>query len=153
MNRDPLHDQPPPNSPGASNSRPVGADDGVKALIVSIVGLFVFAPAAIYSVLLAGEARAEAQHLDRPLDGKVKAAWIISLVALVLWAVGLLFLLILLVTGDGELSGATTLFAGLSLSVAACMVHAAANQRWNAVQGGGLVLAVFLALMVGASVR
>jgi hypothetical protein len=133
--------------------RPVGAADGVKALVVSIVGLLLFAPAAIYSLLLAGQARSEAQQTGRPLDGKMQAAWIISIVALVLWAVGLLFVLILVVIGGGELNGPATLFAGVSLSIAVCMVHAAANQRWNAVQGGGLMLAVFLALMLGASVR
>jgi hypothetical protein len=151
MNRDPLHDQASPDS--GTSPRPVGADDGAKALILSIVGLLFFAPLAVYTLLLAGQARSEAEQIGHPLDGRVRAAWIISIVALGLWAVGLLFGLILILTGAGEFNGAATLFAGASLSVAVCMVHAAANRRWDMVQGGGLVLAVFVALLVGSSVR
>jgi hypothetical protein len=141
MNRDPLQ------------QRSIGAADANKALAASIVGLLLFAPAAIYSVLLAGQARSEAEQTSRPLDGKMQAAWIISIVALVVWAIGILIVLILVVSGEGDLNGPATLFAGVSLSIAACMVHAAANQRWKALQGGGLLLAVFLVFMIGASVR
>ena len=44
-------------------------------------------------------------------------------------------------------------FWGLSVAVVGCMLHAAFNRRWNVVQGGAPLLAVFalLTLVLGVA--
>ncbi len=46
-----------------------------------------------------------------------------------------------------------TLFFAISVSIVACMVHAAITKRWNLVQGGAplLFVATVLALITGAT--
>jgi hypothetical protein len=65
--------------PGTTAENP----DGTKALIVSLLGLFCCGPLAIWSLMMAINGRNAGYR-----DGQTQAAFVISIVALVLWAVG-----------------------------------------------------------------
>lgn len=67
--------------PGSAAESP----QGTQALVISIISLLCCGPLAIWSLILANNARSEGYN-----DTKITAAYVISIVALVLWVVGVI---------------------------------------------------------------
>ncbi len=70
-----------PGQSAASAENP----EGTKALVISILGLLCCGPLAIWSLVISNSARGQGYS-----DTKTAAAFVISIVALVLWVVGVI---------------------------------------------------------------
>ena len=78
-----------------SNHLPgVGAEKASMAVLCIILGLFCF-PLSIVSLILSGSAHSESKRTGRPLDGAMKAAYIIGMIELILWV---LFVVIVIIS-------------------------------------------------------
>jgi hypothetical protein len=88
--------------PYAQQPRAVGADNAGGALAASIGGLLCCAPVAIVGLVMGNNAKNEAEATGRPLDGTMKAARIVAIVALALWAAGIVIYAIALAAASGS---------------------------------------------------
>lgn len=83
----------PPPPPEGAGSDPMTAGvpgavaehpDAQKALVLAILGLLCCGPLAIWSFIITNGAKQQG-----PLTGKMQTAWILSIVALALWALAI----------------------------------------------------------------
>lgn len=88
---------PPPNYGGPAYGAPMSNGDhpdGVKALVISIIGLLCCTPLAIWSFIITKNAKAEGTT-----DSKITIAYVLSIIALVWFAVQIVLFALSLLTG------------------------------------------------------
>lgn len=90
--------QQPPLAP-APQASGLGAADGTKALIFSLLGLLCCAPFLIVSAIMTFPVRKESKATGVEMDGTMKTAWIITVVGIVLFCIGIVFAIIGAMTG------------------------------------------------------
>jgi hypothetical protein len=93
---------PPP--PGGGE---VGSDNATLALILGIVGIVCCAPCGIAAFIMGNNAKKEAERTGRPLNGTMNTARILGIIGCVLLAIGIVFFLISLATGNFEFNTST----------------------------------------------
>lgn len=76
--------------PSSGPSGQPGADKGVTALVLAILGLFCCAPFAIAPVIWGNKASQQSKLTGVPVDSKMNIAYILGIIAMVLWVIGVL---------------------------------------------------------------
>lgn len=86
----PTYGAPPARGVPGVPTVPIGdVDDAGNAVLVALLSLFCFAPAALASLHLANRSATNAARLGRPTPKYLTLARVLSYVALVLWGFGL----------------------------------------------------------------
>lgn len=93
-----------PQAPAQVVSTGVGAENAVIALVCGIVGLLCCGPVGIVALVMGQKARNEAVATGQPMNGTMKAAWIVGIVAVVLWGIVLLTYLVIFLAAAGSSS-------------------------------------------------
>lgn len=91
-----------PQGPAQVVSTGVGAENAVIALVCGIFGLLCCGPVGIVALVMGQSARNKAVATGQPMNGTMKAAWIVGIVAVVLWGIGILVYIAIVLAAAGS---------------------------------------------------